>query len=61
MLRFRRSGLRKFDIFVAVVLGVITGNYIWKPVFEKQIHKKEIKEPELPVNDLSSELDSSEA
>lgn len=61
MLRFRRSGLRKFDIFVAVVLGVITGNYIWKPVFEEQIYKKEINKPELPVNDISSELDSSEA
>lgn len=35
----RRQGLRKFDIAVAIVLGIIGGNYVWKPVFEQKLNK----------------------
>ena len=34
-----RTGLRKLDIVVAVVLGVIGGNYVWKPLIQEHLNK----------------------
>jgi len=34
LIRVRKLGLPRGSIFLAVVLGIATGIYIWKPVFD---------------------------
>jgi hypothetical protein len=39
-IRIQRRGLTKFGVFLGAALGVIGGNYIWKPIFEEKFGTK---------------------
>lgn len=49
-----RRGLSRLQILLAGVIGTVSGVYIWKPIFERQVQREQNQQP-----DQSFELESS--